>query len=104
MPARRVELIYLGTCHDVESTSITTEQALGRVDLPGLSRSQDPELLRRNAGAGDRFRKREPRRVDRLVGQLKCSVMVRQRKLSAAVAERLHSFVGVHVLIAHEPA
>src|SRR5262245_44521824 len=79
-------------------------QVLDRIDLPDLPWSQDAELLRRNTGAGNRFREREPRRIDRLVGQLECSVMVRERELSAAVAERLHGLVGIHVLIAHEPA
>src|SRR5215470_954474 len=76
----------------------------GRIDLPDLPRSQDPELLRRDAGTGNCFRKREPRRVDRFVGQLKCSVMMRKRKLGAAVAECLDGLVGIHVLLAHEPA
>src|SRR5262249_10100824 len=80
------------------------QKALDRIDLPDLPWSQDPELLRRDAGGGDRLRERERWRVDRLVGEGKRSVMVRERKLRSAVAERLDGLVGIHVLIAHEPA
>src|SRR5689334_2350872 len=76
----------------------------GRIDLPDLSWLQHAESLCGSSFGRHRLRKRERRCVDRLVGQLKGSVMMRERELGAAVAERLHGLGRIHVLVAHEPA
>jgi hypothetical protein len=74
------------------------------VDLPHLSGPQHPELLRRDPGRRYRLGERARGRVDRVVCQGEGAMVMRERELGSAVAERLHRLGGIHVLITHEPA
>src|SRR5882672_7413672 len=70
-------------------------------DLPRLQRHK---TLARNLRLLKRRMQRDDRRVDRLVGELKGAVVMRQRLLRAAIGQRLHGVCRVHMLVSHEPA
>ena len=68
-----------------------------------------PGISTRNFSSGNAAASRASfsarnRRVDRLVGELERPVMMRERKVRAAVLQRLHRLLRIHVLVAHEPA
>src|SRR5262245_24945578 len=52
----------------------------------------------------ERLRQGNGRRIDGFIGELERAVVMRKSDLRAAIAERFHRLLGVHVLIAHEPA
>ena len=72
--------------------------------LPDLSRSQRAEALGRNSCRVQRLGKRDERRVDGLVGELKRAVVMAEGELGAAIDEGLHRLGRVHMGAAHEPA
>src|SRR5437763_16701483 len=72
--------------------------------LPDLPRLQQPKLLRLNACFDPRLDQRLNGRVDRLVGELERAVVMAKREFGAAHLKCAHSFFGVHVHLAHEPA
>jgi hypothetical protein len=72
--------------------------------LPHLPRPQRCETLRRNARSVQGVRKCEARGAYRFIGELKSAVMMGERIFCATIDQCSHCLVGVHVVIAHEPA
>src|SRR3954462_12901102 len=75
-----------------------------RLDLPELPRLEQPELVRLYPGIDARRFQRLDRRVDRLVSQLECAVVMAERELRTTHLKRLHGLGRIHVHVAHEPA
>src|SRR5258708_14030124 len=72
------------------------------LSLEHLSRLERDKTLARNLRFIERRAQRNHWRVDRLVGQLKRAVMIRQRLPSAAIGHRLDRVRLLHVTILHD--
>src|SRR6202161_1406717 len=81
-----------------------SSSADSQLKLHHLAGPQGAGALGRNTGSLQGLGKREKRRLDRFIGELERAVMVRERKLGAAIARGLHRLRRIHVLLAHEPA
>ncbi len=70
----------------------------------GLAGFEHGEALGFQACNIERLRECDGRRIDGFVRELERAVMMGKGDLGAAITERLHRLLRVHVLIAHEPA
>src|SRR6266550_9507344 len=74
------------------------------LNLHHMPRLERAKTLARNFRLIQRRAQRDDRRLDRFIRQLKGAVVMRQRRLRAAIGQRFHGIRRVHVLVAHEPA